>query len=264
MAYTRSHLPPLPQKPFNWIPLLLIALVIAVVSIVRYLELPPGELIQGFSDIVDYLSQYTTPDFSDGLNYLGLMGQTVAIALWGTALSFTLSIFLAPFAAKNLSPHPVIYQAVRELLNFLRAMPDLLFALIFVAALGLGPLPGVFALGLHTTGFLGKFFAESMERVNPGVYEALQATGASLLQIVMFAAFPSILQEIAGYTLYIFDRNVRVATVLGLVGAGGIGLELNAQLRFFEYNKSAALILIIMATIIVIDYGSSWLRKRLA
>jgi phosphonate transport system permease protein len=232
--------------------------------VIIHLDISFKSLLQGLGDIVEYIGQYRSPDFSDLGKYLKLMLETLAIAVWGTAFAFVTSFFLAPLAAKNISPHPVIYRAVRELLNFLLSIPDLLFALILVTALGLGPLPGVCALGLHMTGFLGKFVAESMERVDKGIYEAVQTTGANFLQLVMFAAYPSILREVAGYTLYSFDRNVRVATVLGLVGAGGIGVELNANLRFFQYDQAAALIFIIIFTIVGIDYLSNWLRGKLS
>ncbi len=252
----------LPPKPFNW-PLVIFGIVLFLTIIcLVYLQLPFGELLRSGENIREYLSRYNRPDFSEFAKYIWLMMVTVIIAFWGTALSLTLSFFLAPIAAKNLSPHPFIYRIVRELLNFFRAMPDLVLALIFVAALGLGPLPGFLALGIHTTGFLGKFLAESMERVDKGIYEGVSATGTNTLQLIMYAAWPSILQEVIGYTLYIFDRNVRMATVLGLVGAGGIGVELNTTLRFFNYDKSATLILIILITIIAIDYLSTWLRKQ--
>jgi phosphonate transport system permease protein len=170
---------------------------------------------------------------------------------------------LAPFAARNLTPNKATYRLAREVLNFLRAMPDLLLALIFVAALGLGPLPGALALGVHTAGFLGKFFAESLERVDKGVIEAVQATGASRSQVVMYAGWPSILREAIGYTLYIMDRNVRMASVLGLVGAGGIGLALHDTLRLFKYGESAALIVVILTVILAFDYFSTWMRGKL-
>jgi phosphonate transport system permease protein len=121
----------------------------------------------------------------------------------------------------------------------------------------------VLALGVHTAGFMGKFCAESMERVEPGIYEALAATGATLPQRIMYAAWPSVLREAAGYALIILDRNVRMAAVLGLVGAGGIGLALHDTLRLFDYGRSSALILVMLVTIIVIDTLSSSLRRRL-
>ena len=260
---SRESLPPLPKRPRNPFPVWLAAIVALMILIVHDLDLSFQTLLYGAQDMVEYFSRYTTPDFSNLSRYLTLMGQTLATALWGTAFAMVVSFFLAPLAARNLAPNPFVYRMAREIFNFMRAMPDLLLALIFVAAIGLGPLPGALALGVHTAGFLGKFFSESMERADAGVYEALSATGASLPQKIMYAAWPSIMREAAGYTLYIFDRNVRMASVLGMVGAGGIGLALHDTLRLFDYGQSATLILVILVTILVIDYASTWLRGRL-
>lgn len=257
-------LPPLPRKPFNPFPLGLSLWLAALWLIVVDLELDFQTLVYGYEDMIEYFGRYTAPDFSDLSRYLELMGQTLATALWGTVFALVVAFALAPFAARNLAPHPAAYRGAREILNFMRAMPDLLLALIFVAALGLGPLPGALAIGLHTAGFLGKFFAESLERVDRGVYEALAASGASRMQTVMYAGWPSIQREALGYTLYIFDRNVRMASVLGLVGAGGIGLALHDTLRLFNYGESAALILLLLAVILVIDNLSTWLRGKIA
>jgi phosphonate transport system permease protein len=256
-------LPALPKKPFNPAPVWLSAWLALLWLIVFDLDLSFETLAYGVKDIFEYFSRYSTPNFSDISRYLALLEQTLATALWGSALAFVVAVLLAPFAARNLAPNPVAYRIARELLNFMRAMPDLLLALIFVSALGLGPLPGALALGVHTAGFLGKFFAESLERVNAGVYEAVAATGASRVQIVMYAGWPSIMREVLGYTLYIFDRNVRMAAVLGLVGAGGIGLALHDTLRMFNYDQSAALIIVILVAILIIDYLSTWLRGKL-
>ena len=258
-----KYLPPLPPRSRNLVPLCVGICLIVLILMINSLELSFNSLALGLNDTFEYLSRYSSPDFTGFPQYLILMGQTLAIAFWGTFIAFSSSIILAPLAAKNLSPHPIVYRLVRELLNFLRAMPDIILALLFVSALRVGPLPGVLALGIHTTGFLGKFFAESMDRVNPGIYQGLLSTGANFIQIIAFAAFPSILSEITGYTLYLFDRNVRMAAVLGLVGAGGIGLELQKNLRLFQYDSSAALILVILLSIITIDYISSWIRGRL-
>ena len=255
--------PPLPKKPFNPTSVWLTAWLVLVWLVVFDLELSFETLFSGMADIAEYFSRYSTPDFTDLPKYVQLLWQTVATAFWGSALAFVMSVLLAPFAARNLAPNPAAYRIARELLNFMRAMPDLLLALIFVAALGLGPLPGVLALGIHTAGFLGKFFAESLERVDGGIYEAVAATGASRSQLVMYAGWPSIQREALGYMLYIFDRNVRMASVLGLVGAGGIGLALHDTLRMFNYDQSAALIVVILATILVIDYLSTWIRGKL-
>jgi len=258
-----NTLPPLPPKPRNLFPVWLALLLALMYVIVWDLEISFETLLYGLEDMAEYFGRYGSPDFSNLSRYLELMGQTLATALWGTVFALLVAFFLAPLAARNLAPHPWLYRLAREVLNFMRALPDLMLALIFVAALGLGPMPGALALGVHTAGFLGKFFAESLERVDKGTYEGVAATGANFPQLVMYAGWPSILREAAGYTLYIMDRNVRMASVLGLVGAGGIGLALHDTLRLFDYGQSAALILVIMVTIVVIDHLSAWIREKL-
>lgn len=255
--------PALPPRPRAWWPVWLSAAAAVLWLAAHDLELSFEALLYGFDDMAEYFGRYTAPDFSHLPRYASLMAQTLATALWGTILSVLIAVPLAPLAARTLTPHPAAYHAARGVLDLIRAMPDLLLALVFVAALGLGPLPGVLALGVHTAGFLGKFMAESMERVDAGVYEAIAATGAGRAQQVMYAAWPSILREATGYALFIFDRNVRMASVLGLVGAGGIGLALHDTLRLFDYGQSAALILVLLASIVAIDTASSWLRERL-
>jgi len=253
----------LPPKPRNPLPIWVAATLAILWLIIIDLDISFEVLAYGVADMGEYFSRYGQPDFSDLSRYLALMGVTLATALWGTTLALVVAFFLAPLAARNFAPNPIAYRLARETLNFMRAMPDLLLALIFVSALGLGPLPGALALGVHTAGFLGKFFAESLERIDNGVCEGVASTGANFPQMVMYAGWPSILREALGYVLYILDRNVRMASVLGLVGAGGIGLALHDTLRLFEYGQSAALILVILATILIIDYASAWLRRRL-
>ena len=254
--------PPLPRKPRSAFPLWLAALIAGFILATRDLDIDYQALAWGASDIGEYLSRFGTPNFSRLDRYAALMAETLAMALWGTALAFAGAFVIAPFAARNLSPHPFVYRAARELLNFLRALPDLLFAVVFVAAIGLGPLPGVLAIGLHVSGFLGKVFAENLERVDPGAYEAVRASGANFLQTVMWAGWPSALQETIGYTIFILDRNVRVAAILGLVGAGGIGFELTTTLRLFQYDRTGALVIVIVVTVLAIDYLSAWARKK--
>lgn len=253
-----------PKKPFNPVPVWISLWAALLWLMVFDLGISPKTVFYGVEDMAEYLSRYGDPDFSDLSIYLRLLLETVAMVFWGTFLALAIGFLLAPLAAKNLTIGRMTYRITREILNFLRAMPDLLLALVFVSSLGLGPLPGVLALGIHTAGFLGKFFAENLERVDKGVIEAVMATGASRIQVVMYAGWPSILREAVGYALYILDRNIRMASVLGMVGAGGIGLAIHDTLRLFEYRKSAALILIILTVIILFDLSSTWLRKRLA
>ncbi len=253
----------LPPKPKNLFPVWL-SVVLALLWLIAWdLGIDFKDLWYGVDDMAEYFSRYGTPNFSNISSYLYLMVQTLVTAFWGTVLAFIMAATIAPYAARPLTPNAVTYRLARELLNFMRAMPDLLLALIFVSSMGLGPLPGVLALSVHTAGFLGKFFAENMERVPAGKYEALSAVGAGFTQKIVFAAWPSMLRESVGNVLYIFDRNVRMAAVLGLVGAGGIGLELHDALRLFKYNQASALIIIILITIVVIDNLSSWIRKVL-
>ncbi len=262
MAAPDQDLPPLPRKPANLFPVWLTLALAAFYAATRHLEIDFQAVAWGIGDMREYFARFSAPDFTDLGRFTALMLETVAIAVWGTALAFVGAFVFAPFAARNLAPHWIVYRVAREILNFLRAMPDLLFAVVFVAAIGLGPLPGVLALGLHTTGFLGKVLAEHLERVPPGAYDGVRASGAGFLQTVMWAGWPSILQETIGYTVFIIDRNVRVAAVLGLVGAGGIGVEMMTALRLFRYDRAGALIIVILVTILAIDYLSAWLRRK--
>jgi phosphonate transport system permease protein len=258
------HIPPeLPRKPRNPLPVWVTAVLVILWLIVWDLDISFETLAYGVDDMAEYFSRYGQPDFNQLSRYLQLMGVTLATAFWGTVLALIVAFFLAPLAARNFSPNALSYRLAREALNFMRAMPDLLLAMIFVATLGLGPMPGALALGVHTAGFLGKFFAESLERVDQGVCEGIAATGANFPQLVMYAGWPSILRESLGYTLYILDRNVRMASVLGMVGAGGIGLALIDTLHLFNYNQASTLILVILVTILTIDYTSAWVRKKL-
>lgn len=262
--HSNDILPPLPPHPRNLFPLWATGLVGLIWLMGMDLNLSPTMLISGWSDILEYFSRYTSPDFSNTPKYLLLMLETVAIGFWGTIFAFVLSFVLAPFAARNLAPNAWVYNLTREAFNFMRAMPDVLLALVLISAgFGLGPQAGALALGIHTAGFLGKFFAESLERVEQGRYEALDAVGAGFSQKLMYAGWPSILREMSGYTFYILDRNIRTAAVLGLVGAGGIGIALYDNLRVFKYDESAALLIILLLTIVALDRLSTFIRGKL-
>jgi len=263
LAALRRPVQPLPPRPRDYAWAWAAGVVALLLGITWHLGINFAALAAGLGDIAEYVHRYSTPNFTDWSRYLALMGITLATALWGTAIAAGLSFILAPLAAKNFSPHPVVYRGAREILNFMRAMPDLVLALMFVAAIGLGPFPGALALGVHSSGFLGKFLAECMERVDKDTCEGVASTGAGFIQRLAFVAWPTILPEGLGYLLFILDRNVRMASVLGMVGAGGIGFELYNSLRMFNYDQSAAMILVILATLLLIDHAASWLRRRL-
>jgi len=161
----QTQLPEPPPRPFPIWPLCVFLGVIGIWSTAHHLSIDFQALLWGAGDMAEYIGRFGRPEIANFPRIAKLMAETLAMAVWGTAMALILALILAPLAARNLSPHPVLYRAARELLNGLRALPDLLFASIFVAALGLGPLPGVLAIGLHSAGFLGKVLAEILERV---------------------------------------------------------------------------------------------------
>ena len=178
--------------------------------------------------------------------------------------SFTLlAIPLSFLAARNLSRNRLVFHATRQALNFTRSINELILALIFVSAVGLGPFPGVLALALHGVGMLGKFFAESIEEIDQGPIEALQATGARPLQVIVFGVLPQVITAWIAVILYRFEVNQRSATVLGMVGAGGLGFELVSSLKLFKYQETATCIIVITFMVIVADAVSSRLRAAI-
>jgi len=223
-------------------------------------ELSLTALIQGMPYIVDMVSRMLPPSFSAMSSLIKPTLETVQVAIWGTTLAVILALPLGFLAAKNVSPHPVLYNVSRLILNTQRSISELVFALIFVAAVGLGPFPGVLALAFHSAGQLGKFYAEAIENIDPGPMEALESTGAHKVQTLVFSVVPQILPEFVTYTLYRWEVNVRAATVLGLVGAGGIGFELMKSMRLFNYQETSMILIIILITVIIIDYISSRIR----
>jgi phosphonate transport system permease protein len=192
------------------------------------------------------------------------MLETIEIAILGTFLAILLSIPVGLFSARNIAPNYFVYIIARALTVFFRAIPEFIMAMILVIAIGFGAMPGVLALGFHTMGFLAKFYAEDIEHINKGPIEALTSSGASKRQIISFAVIPQIIPSFVGYNLYILDRNIRMATMLGIVGAGGIGYELLSSFRMFEYPKVSAIIIIIFITIFLIDNLSSYIRSKIS
>jgi phosphonate transport system permease protein len=241
---------------------LLIAIGLFILICVYSVPVNIRELAAGVPRVWEFMKEMTPPDFSRLAVYLKLMLETVAMGICGTFMAIVLGVPLGLMAARNVTHNSVIYNLAKEITNFLRGTPDLVFALIFVAAVGLGPFAGVLALGLNTTGFLGKFYAEAIENVDPKPIEAVEASGARLLQRITHAIFPQVLPLFNSYNLYILERNIRYSTIMGIVGAGGIGFELVMTSRMFEYRQMAAMLLIIAATIMLVDCFSSYLRKK--
>jgi phosphonate transport system permease protein len=203
------------------------------------------------------------PDFSILERLVKPTIETIQISIWGTILAILLSIPFGVLAARNLSPHPVVCQISRIILNAIRAIPDMLFALIFVAAVGLGPLPGVLGIGVSSSGMLGKFLADFIENIDKGPLDALKATGAKKMQIISYAVVPQIIPEFVTLALFRWEMNFRASTVIGIVGAGGLGFELMTSMRLFQYKETATILIVILIVVTIVDFISTTIRKRI-
>ncbi len=219
-----------------------------------------GEIFTGGGNMAMLLGDFFEPNFRYWRTYLDLMLETVQMAVWGSFLSILLAVPFGLMSSTNVAPAWLPFP-VRRLMDALRAINELVFALIFVAAVGLGPLAGVMALAVHTTGTLAKLFSEAVEAIDPRPVEGIRATGASRLQEIIFGVIPQVLPLWISFSLYRFEANVRSATVLGIVGAGGIGMSLSESLRGFDYGSGAAILLIILATVSLLDVFGNFLRR---
>lgn len=226
-------------------------------------QLSWGELADGLPQIGDFLSRSFPPNWKILGNLIGPAVETVQIAIWGTLLGVLGAIPVSFLAARNLNRNRVVYQAVRQMLNVTRSINELILALVFVSAVGLGPFPGVLALALHGIGMVGKFFAESIEEIDDGPLEALRATGARPLQVIVFGVLPQVITAWIATVLYRFEVNLRQATVLGMVGAGGLGFELVSSLKLFKYQDTATCIVVVTLMVVAADTISSRLRQMI-
>jgi phosphonate transport system permease protein len=220
-------------------------------------------LRDGLPSIGILLAEMWPPDFSHARNWLKPLADTLTMSISGTLLAVVLSVPLALLAARNTTPHPGVYFAARGLLNLLRAVPELIMGIVLVAAVGFGVLPGVLALGLHSVGMVGKFYAEALEQVDPGPVEAVRSVGAGPLQVIWYGMLPQIMPLLAGVTIYRWEYHFRASTVMGMVGAGGIGFELIGSLRIMQYREVSAILLVILVMVVIIDAFSSAIRHRL-
>ncbi|TCO45822.1 phosphonate ABC transporter, permease protein PhnE [Actinocrispum wychmicini] len=224
----------------------------------------PGALIDGWRGMADFLGQALPPDLSVLPDSLDATVVTLYIALLGTTFSVPFAFVLAVLGSRATTRNTIVYQVARSILSFLRSVPDVVFALIFVTAVGLGPFAGVLALVFHNTGVMGKLWAEAMEETDPGPREALQVAGASGAQIATNAVLPAAMPQLVGLLLYRFDVNVRSSLVLGLVGAGGIGFLINQSIKVFRFDQMVTHILVVLVVVVVVDQLSAYVRRRIA
>ncbi|MDB5433260.1 MAG: phnE [Caulobacter sp.] len=213
-------------------------------------------------NIADFTASFFHPNFTDWKLYIQKMWETIQMALWGTALAIILAIPLGLLGAKNVSP-VWIQQPVRRMLDVLRSVPDLVVGNLFVAAIGLGPFAGVMAIAINTGGVLGKLFAEAVESIDKGPVEGVRATGAVPIQESVWGIIPQVAPLWTSYALYRFESSSRAATVLGLIGAGGIGQLLFDNLNAFKYANTATIVIIIVVSVSIIDLLSQTIRSRL-
>jgi phosphonate transport system permease protein len=225
-------------------------------------DVRPLDLWRDAGNMAQYARGFFPPDFGEWRHYLSELLVTLQVALWGTALAIVCSVPLALLAAENLTPWWV-HQPVRRALDACRSINEMVFALLFVVAVGLGPFAGVLALWVHTTGVLAKLFSEAVEAIDPNPAEGIRATGAHPVAEILYGVLPQVMPLWVSYALYRFESNVRSASVVGMVGAGGIGMVLWDVIRGFQYAQTAAVLLMLVVAVSLIDLVSAQLRKRM-
>lgn len=223
-------------------------------------EMNPGLLVEERQSMAEFVTEFWPPDPANWQLYLEEMIVTVQMAIWGTLLAVVAAIPFGLLSSANITPFG-LRQPVRRLMDAFRAINEIVLALLFIAAVGLGPFPGVLALFVHTTGILAKLFSEAVEAIDPGPVEGIRATGARPLDEITYAVIPQVMPLWVSYSLYRFESNVRSATVLGIVGAGGIGMLLQDQIRSFNFPAVTTILLIIVAAVVLLDLASAQLRK---
>lgn len=227
----------------------------------RGADMRPLELFSDAGNMGQFAREFFPPDFTEWHTYLHEMLVTLAVAIWGTALAIVCAVPCGLACAYNLAPRWVLHP-VRRVMDACRAINEMVFAMLFIVAVGLGPFAGVLALWVHTTGVLAKLFAEAVEAIDPRPAEGVRATGASPLDEIVYGVLPQVLPLWISYALYRFESNVRSAMVVGMVGAGGIGVVLYEAIRSFNYAQTSAVILMVIVVVTFIDVVSAWLRER--
>jgi len=242
--------------------LLLVGAVFYIVCL-KVAQVDPAKFWEGLPRLASWAARAWPPDFSEIDTLLQRAAETVAMGTVGTSFAALLAVPVCIFAARNITPVRWAYYPARGLLNMLRGIDSFVFALIFVAAVGLGPFAGVLGVALHMAGSIAKLWAEAIEAVEPGPLEAVTMSGASRLKVIRYALIPDVLPAMSSITLYMWEFSVRASTVLGIVGAGGIGQELKNSVDLLQFDRVFTILLIILVMVTAIDATSAWLRRRL-
>jgi phosphonate transport system permease protein len=225
-------------------------------------DIRPLALFRDAGNMAKFAGDFFPPNFHDWRVYVQEMIITIQIAIWGTLLAVVFAVPFGLMSAENIVPW-WIYQPVRRLMDAARAINEMVFAMLFVVAVGMGPFAGVLALFVHTTGILAKLFAEAVESIDQGPVEGITATGANVIEEIVFGVIPQVLPLWISFTLYRFESNVRSASVVGMVGAGGIGVVLWEIIRGFYFGETCAVMIMVIATASLIDLASARIRKLL-
>jgi len=244
-----------------------VAVVVAILIVVQSLivvQARPQDLITGFHGMVDIIRRASPPDFSKLPDVMWPTLETIDIAIFGTIGGVLMALPLAVMAATNVTPSRVLYYLSRAIIGLARAIPDLVWALLFVTAVGLGPFPGGLALAVHSIGMLGRLFAETIENMDMAPIDALALTGANRMQVFSHGVVPTVLPALLGIGLYRLDENIRSSLVLGFVGAGGIGFELLTAMNLFQYREVSLLLIVIFVIVFAAERLSAICRQRLA
>jgi len=249
------------ERP-SWLNTLAWALFIGVLAWAwRGAEIRPLDLFKDSGNMGTYARDFFPPDFHDWRIYAKEMVVTVHIALWGTVLAVIAAVPMGLLCSSNVAP-AWLHQPVRRAMDACRAINEMVFAMLFIVAVGLGPFAGVLALAVHTTGTLAKLFSEAVEAIDPRPVEGIRATGAHTLVEIVYGVIPQVLPLWLSFTLYRFESNVRSASVVGMVGAGGIGVVLFEVIRGFQYAQTCAVLIILAVSVTLIDLLSARLRQR--
>ncbi|MEK9971774.1 MAG: phosphonate ABC transporter, permease protein PhnE, partial [Ferrovibrio sp.] len=228
----------------------------------RGAEIAPLKLVSDAGNMATFLGDFFPPNFHDWRLYLSELIVTLHIAIWGTLLAVVCAVPLSLLAASNIAP-AWVYQPVRRVMDALRSINEMVFAMLFVVAVGLGPFAGALALWLHTTGILAKLFSEAVEAIDPQPVEGIRATGANALEEIVYGVIPQVMPLWVSYSLYRFESNVRSASVVCMVGAGGIGVVLWLVLRGIPFDHTSAVMIMVVVLVSLVDLISARIRKLL-
>jgi phosphonate transport system permease protein len=238
-----------------------VAIVGSIVFSVWWLDISFAQIGPGLSELVKFVGLMIPPSTGGHLQlFLKAMGETLAIAFLGTLIAAVLAVPLALLAAENTTPHGLVRFAIRRLLDVIRGIDTLIWALVFVGVVGLGPFAGILAIAVSDTGGFGKLFSEAIEATRARERETIVASGGTNWMGIRFGLLPQVLPIIAGQILYFFESNTRSATIIGIVGAGGIGLQLSEQIRTYDFDQVAFIVILILIAVAAIDWISGKLR----